>query len=145
MKALYVAKYILAKCTNDGHPISNLQLQKILYYIQYEFLTKYDEPLFEDDFEAWKFGPVIPSIYYKYCAGGSLKIISNDNADEDFNDLYLNQKYVIDEIVEKQRIKYPWNLVNEVHKKNKAWDKVFSQGAGSGKIIQQKDIKENGF
>lgn len=31
--ALDMAKYIIDKCTKDRSPISNLQLQKILYYI----------------------------------------------------------------------------------------------------------------
>ena len=35
--ALDVSKYIVSKCTRDGHPISNLQLQKILYYVQRAF------------------------------------------------------------------------------------------------------------
>ena len=36
--AMDLAKYIVSKCYYDGCPISNLQLQKILYYIQKEFL-----------------------------------------------------------------------------------------------------------
>lgn len=32
--AMYVAQYIITKCTADLKPVSNLQLQKILYYIQ---------------------------------------------------------------------------------------------------------------
>ena len=38
--ALELSKYIVTKCINDGKPISNLQLQKILYYIQRDFLNK---------------------------------------------------------------------------------------------------------
>ena len=41
--ALELSKYIVTKCINDGKPISNLQLQKILYYIQRDFL-KQGEP-----------------------------------------------------------------------------------------------------
>lgn len=37
-KAENIAKYIIAKCNNDKQHISNLKLQKILYYIQAEFL-----------------------------------------------------------------------------------------------------------
>lgn len=40
MKALEVAKYVVTKCNKDKCPISNLQLQKILYYIQHDFLKK---------------------------------------------------------------------------------------------------------
>lgn len=32
-KTLDVAKYIINKCINDNFPISNMQLQKILYCI----------------------------------------------------------------------------------------------------------------
>ena len=45
--ALELSKYIVTKCINDGKPISNLQLQKILYYIQRDFL-KQGEPAFSD-------------------------------------------------------------------------------------------------
>lgn len=38
--ALEIAKYVVNKCTVDRHPISNLQLQKILYYIQRSFDQK---------------------------------------------------------------------------------------------------------
>ena len=38
--ALDLSKYIISKCVRDGHPISNLQLQKILYYIQVYFLKQ---------------------------------------------------------------------------------------------------------
>ena len=74
MKALEVAKYVVTKCKKDEYPISNLQLQKILYYIQHDFLKKNNKPLFDDDFEAWKFGPVVPSVYYEYSYLGALKI-----------------------------------------------------------------------
>ena len=37
-EAVHIAKYIINKCTIDQHPISNLQLQKILYCIQRDFL-----------------------------------------------------------------------------------------------------------
>ena len=36
--ALDIAKYIITKCNKDGFPISNLQLQKILYNLQKFFL-----------------------------------------------------------------------------------------------------------
>ena len=53
--ALDLSKYIISKCVRDGHPISNLQLQKILYYIQVYFL-KHDNIAFPDAIEAWTCG-----------------------------------------------------------------------------------------
>ena len=60
--ALELSKYIVTKCINDGEPISNLQLQKILYYIQRDFLRQ-GEAAFSDTIEAWQFGPVVPNVY----------------------------------------------------------------------------------
>lgn len=42
-KALDISKYIINKCVNDEKYISNLQLQKILYFIQKEFLKTHCE------------------------------------------------------------------------------------------------------
>ena len=44
--AIDLARYIISKCSKEQCPISNLQLQKILYYIQVEWLSKNNEPLF---------------------------------------------------------------------------------------------------
>ena len=60
--ALNVAKYIIDKCTRENYPISNLQLQKILYYIQREFLQR-GPKAFPEEIEAWQFGPVVPEVY----------------------------------------------------------------------------------
>ena len=49
--AIDLSKYIVSKCIRDDHPISNLQLQKILYYIQKDFLKK-GKIAFPDDIEA---------------------------------------------------------------------------------------------
>lgn len=45
--AIKLARYIINKCAEDEHPITNLQLQKILYYVQREYLRKHNEPAFD--------------------------------------------------------------------------------------------------
>ena len=69
-QATDIAKYIINKCTIEKHAISNLQLQEILYYIQKKFL-EIELKAFEDDFEVWPSGPVIPEVYYIYCGFGA--------------------------------------------------------------------------
>ncbi|MBK7780583.1 MAG: SocA family protein [Ardenticatenia bacterium] len=62
-----VAKYLLALVSeDDGDLMSNLKLQKLLYYVQGFHLAIYDAPLFPDPIEAWKHGPVVPSVYEEY-------------------------------------------------------------------------------
>ena len=72
-KAMDLSAYIVSKCIKEDCPISNLQLQKILYYIQKAFLDK-DSLAFSDDIEAWQFGPVVPNVYDHYCGYGAMPI-----------------------------------------------------------------------
>ena len=71
--ALTVARYIIKRYASQGKTISNLKLQKILYFVQAEFLVAKGRPCFAEDIEAWSFGPVVPEVYHEfkiYGAGG---------------------------------------------------------------------------
>jgi len=47
-------------------PISNLKLQKLLYYAQAWYLAFYNEPLFTGKIEAWVHGPVVREVFRTY-------------------------------------------------------------------------------
>jgi uncharacterized phage-associated protein len=67
-----VARYFLASVDEEtGDSISNLKLQKLVYYAQGLYLALYDVPLFDERIEAWTHGPVIPELYYRYKAYGA--------------------------------------------------------------------------
>lgn len=138
-KAIDLSKYIVTKCVNDDCPISNLHLQKILYYIQKDFLIR-DSIAFTDDIEAWQFGPVVPNVYYKFCGFGAMPITSVFEVDGiDSSDLQI-----IDAIVEAKRTLDPWDLVADTHKPNGAWDQVYQNGIGNHKVIPPQLIKAEG-
>jgi uncharacterized phage-associated protein len=67
--ARQVADYIVSFLTEHGDPITNLKLQKLLYYAQGWYLATYDVPMFDEPIEAWVHGPVVPSVYddFKPC------------------------------------------------------------------------------
>lgn len=71
---LLVAKYIINHCNNINVPVSNLKLQKLLYFVQADFLVNTDSPCFPEEIEAWEFGPVIPVVYQRYKIYGSSPI-----------------------------------------------------------------------
>lgn len=60
------AKYIIHRFEELEDPISNLKLQKILYYAQGIGLGKYNHKVLDTNIYAWKLGPVIPEIYHSY-------------------------------------------------------------------------------
>lgn len=55
----------VAKNSSDDY-MTNLKLNKLLYYAQGVYLARTGKPLFREDFQAWEYGPVIPEIYQKY-------------------------------------------------------------------------------
>jgi len=55
-----VAKYI-AKVSAE--PVSNLKLQKLLYYVQGWNLGLHEKPVFTAEIQAWAHGPVVPNVF----------------------------------------------------------------------------------
>lgn len=73
-KALDISRYIINYSDAHNDIISNLKLQKILYFVQANFLVTNNKPCFNEPIEAWDFGPVIPIVYYEYKVYGAAYI-----------------------------------------------------------------------
>ena len=98
-KALDIAKKLKFKAQNDepngGERLTNLKLQKLLYYQQGFHLAFFGTPLFAEDVEAWMYGPVVPAVYDEYSAYGSSALPEvkepvslSENEEELFNEVY---------------------------------------------------------
>lgn len=61
-----IADTIIHLSRERGIEITNLKLQKLLYYAQAWNLVFAGEPLFHDSIEAWVHGPVVPSVFRKF-------------------------------------------------------------------------------
>jgi uncharacterized phage-associated protein len=64
--AQIIANYFLWLSNESGSFLSNLKLQKLLYYAQGWHLGLGKGRLFKDQMQAWVHGPTIPSIYGRY-------------------------------------------------------------------------------
>lgn len=60
------ADYLINESRERGDVLTNLKLQKLLYYAQAWYLVERGKPLFEEDFQAWVHGPVLPSQYQRF-------------------------------------------------------------------------------
>ena len=80
--ALDIAAYVVQHCHETGTTVSNLKLQKILYFLQAEFLVNKDECCFFQHIEAWSFGPVVPEVYheYKIYGGAAIPYVEDNSA-----------------------------------------------------------------
>lgn len=137
-RAMNVAKYIVTKCMNDGVPINNTQLQKILYVVQLTFLRERDESLFAENFEAWRLGPVIPDVYYDFCGWGAMKICHK----YEFDEIAANKRATIDPVVAIYRTFNAGTLVQITRCDGGAWRKVYGKGEGLRAKIPLKLMKE---
>lgn len=111
---LDVCRYVINYSNQKDYGISNLKLQKILYFIQAFFLvsTEKHEPCFKEKIEAWDFGPVVPEAYYEYKQYGSCDIPPiKTYIIPDYKNLWNSQKINYDDTVITSNDKYLINLV----------------------------------
>lgn len=141
MKALNLANFIVSWCKEKGKPISNLQLQKFLYFIQLKSIQiSGGKSAFIDParFEAWRFGPVISEVYYAFCLNGGSPIIETSaEAEVPLKENIPN--YVID-VINKALDMDPWQLVSISHREGGAWKSFYKDGYK--KIMDNEAIKK---
>ncbi len=63
-----IAKYFILRAYQDGRDdqMTNMKVQKLLYYTQCLHLALYEEPLFAEEIQAWRYSPVCPPAYHYY-------------------------------------------------------------------------------
>lgn len=124
-----VSKYIVNKIE-----VSNMALQKILYYIQMFSMCFLKKPAFTSSCKAWKYGPVYGTIYHKYKTFNGDVIV--DEGDSPSIDPEL--KPIVDNVVKYFGCYTGYVLKNFTH--NEApWNDTDSNG-----IIEKESIKKFG-
>lgn len=121
------------------HEFTHLKLQKLLYFAYAWFVGATKQPLFDEDIEAWQYGPVVTAIYeqFKHCGSdrihGRARVIAvSDGVVED-------QPAIIEDDRLKQFIRKIWDaykalsglqLSAATHAPDEAWQKVWSAAGG---------------
>ena len=117
---LDVAAYVINKYWNHGLPITNLKLQKIVYYIQGYCLRRNNAPAFFERIYRWPYGPVVPEVYFNYNASRSRAIpeLSNECVDR-ITRIFKNDRAttrVIDDVILKSYSLTAAQMVAMTHK-----------------------------
>lgn len=71
-----VANFVLDLCAAANRPVSNLALQKIVYFCHVWSLIELRTPLIRHKFEAWQYGPVLQYLYREFKAFDNSPITS---------------------------------------------------------------------
>jgi uncharacterized phage-associated protein len=62
--ASLIAQLFVNRAIKEGNPITQMKLQKMVYVAHGLYLASHNEPLIKENFQAWRFGPVVPDIYH---------------------------------------------------------------------------------
>ncbi|MFR6290507.1 MAG: Panacea domain-containing protein [Peptococcaceae bacterium] len=141
--ALDVARYVINYSNEKGYGISNLKLQKIMYFIQAYFLTAEidSSPCFSEKIEAWDFGPVVPEVYHEFKQYGSGDIptinsyivfdkmnIWNSHREEYNPDIINEEEQKMINAVVDQFSDYSASDLVELTHRQAPWKKAYMQG-----------------
>lgn len=151
-KALDVANYVLAYYADNGSyelcsSISNLKLQKVLYFLQANHLCTVGEVLFSGELKAVNFGVLVKEVWDEYKMYGGASILFQRRYIEEYESRILNEdKQIINEMLEELR---PYSsdylrkiITNQTPWKNAYYDNKNIYCRHNKKIIKDKDLIE---
>jgi uncharacterized phage-associated protein len=118
----------------DSDGISNLKLQKLLYYAQGASLVINGYPLFNDPLLAWTHGPVVERVYHAYKQYGSHPIPFEEAYDD--SQIAEKDKEVLEGVYQSFSQYSAWKLRQMTHEEE-PW-----KNTPSGAVISPALIKD---
>ncbi len=143
-----VANRFLKLAKESNQELTNMKLVKLMYISQGLCLSILDRPLFDNDsIEAWKYGPVVPSIYHEFKHFKSEPITTksvtlDSNWEHSFEPELKNED-------DKKIVKLTWNLYKNIspkelvistHRPGTPWSLTYRYG--ENRVIDNRLIKE---
>lgn len=125
-----VADSFLEKAKESDRQLDLLQLLKLCYLAHGWYLAFYGKPLIEEEVQAWKYGPVIPELYYalKHFKGGKLPhdcLAGLARKDDHLSD---DAENVIGQVDDHYGSWEGVELSTLTHQKGTPWTKVYKGG-----------------
>ncbi len=144
---LNAASYFIIRAYEDGieSEMTNMKVQKLLYYAQSLHLALYNEPLFAEEIQAWRYGPVCPPAYRFYCDFEAKQLPIPPK--ESLSDFPSEKKELLEEIWEYFGGYHAYRLSDMTHGEF-PWKKArkgLPPQASSTEPILLNDMKELGY
>lgn len=133
--ALEIAEYTIERCNQKHKSISNLKLQKILYFIQAQFIIDFGTPCFDNIMQAWNYGPVVSDVYLKYKGYGNTNIPSYGNKRFNFEQ---DEQQILNTIIDRAS-EYTASQLVEITCNQRPWVNAYKK---ANKIITPKSIRK---
>ena len=147
-----VANFILDLAKSDGTHVTPMKLLKLAYISHGFYLATYDEALLNEYSEAWKFGPVVPSLYHEFKVFGNGAITRKAQRVDHSSDsnVFSFSEYELQGNEERELVKAVWEnysqfdgvaLSKMTHRRGTPWYKTWHELGGSE--IRGMDIKND--
>ena len=133
-KIFDIANYIISECDT----ITNMKLQKLVYYSHANFLIQNNKPLISSDIEAWIYGPVIRVLYQEF-SSFSYKSIDKESQKGNKSKLTESEKKSIDEILILYQNISAGDLSDKTHAED-PWQDAYKSTDWSENIITNDSI-----
>lgn len=145
-----IANHLLDQADIKGLEVTNLALNKILYFCHAWRLAQFKQPLLSTTFEAWDHGPVIPSVYHQFKRYKNAPITSRAEmidleTGEDVvarPSLTSEEKEYLDRMLEFYGVRTGSTLRNMSHEVGAPWDQVRQTAPEPGMVIPDRIIEE---
>lgn len=145
---VYDAYYLINKFNENGYQVSNLQIQKLMYFFEAYYMNVNNvDKLYDCNFNAWAFGPVAIPLYKEFRKFGNNPIVLTEENKEDGDSISNEKKALLDKIFIAFKNISATQLVNITHMKDSPWDKVWKKnenkvGYGANTYIDKLETKE---
>ena len=136
-KIINVAQYIFNEYKRVTEEIiDEMKLQKLLYFSQRETFAILNQPLFNEVFEGWRYGPVSREVR---------TVFTEDGINAQTEDIKSESKYIINNIIQEYGALASWKLSALTHKET-SWlnsRKGLKKEENGNVEIKMEDIRED--
>lgn len=114
---------------------------KLVYLCHGWMLGICDRPLIVEPAEAWRYGPVVPTVYhaYKSFGGEAIETVPTDRSDA----FDPEQIELMEAVLDAYKKHTAWALSAITHQPGTPWHQVYQGGRGEGAIIPNKLIRKH--
>ena len=107
-----------------NEPLTNMQLQKMVYIAHGFSLALRDTKLYYEDTRAWNFGPVVPELYEKLREHDSNQV-KNKISSSPEEEIDKDSSEIIEEVYKNYKQYSGPQLSGLTHQKNTPWSKTW--------------------
>ena len=132
MDAKTVANYMIYIMSDAFDDLTNMKINKLLYYAQGHYLCKFGKTLFDDKIEAWDHGPVVPAVYYAYKDYGDRPINNYDLGA--ISEITPEAEEILYGVARKYGKYTASALRNKTHAVGSPWDQVYQANRANNVI-----------